>query len=43
MLSIKDYENELIALGITDKEQQQTVLNQLYEYVVIINEVYNNK
>jgi len=41
MLNREKYENEFIALGITDIDKQQEILNQLYIYVTIVNDMYN--
>ena len=43
MLNRVNYENDLIALGIDDIEEQQDILNQLYVYATVINEMYNNQ
>lgn len=40
MLNYHDYEKELKQLGITDEEEQQAIMQALYNYAIVACDIY---
>jgi len=41
VVSVKNYEKDLLNIGITNLEEQQKVLDSLYKLVILIQRNYN--
>lgn len=41
MLKIENYEKDFEELGITDRKEQQEMLNTMYKYLLLVMKNYN--